>query len=484
MNKNSIPTNKRKLKTRIVFFFLSLIYIIAVLGCGGGSKTDFPTLYKNAGESQKFNIEFNKKIVKITDDMFATGQAIMEHSISIQKKLDNNDSESEKLQAALFWHPIDNTIRFIQDTRSALQSDQINAVLSQIGAGRVSWRKEEKKYYYKNRPINFYILKPDSKGKFGDRESATLELIDLSPSKNDIEKSTTQDFDLLFYGRSSLDFDENSFKMAWESDRSYGILWGNNSIYIASGVRLDRKNHVCTCVIAKPGDIGKGVINGTFPFKEDIAGELLEAYASYLMDYMKNFNPGRQEYLLNKYNYYNKNNSSVSSANNNSSNTNQTQSTNKQQSNQTSAQSYPTVTQSSISSTTHSSYDNEDGYAHSAAKTVDGDIRSCWAEGVKGLGLGEYIQINFNNIYKVSGLNIWIGHQKSEDLFYKNARPVSIRVMGSDGSNEVYTLDDRMGGQRVNFIKPINVSYVRIVVDKVARGSKYEDTCIAEVSFF
>lgn len=137
-----------------------------------------------------------------------------------------------------------------------------------------------------------------------------------------------------------------------------------------------------------------------------------------------------------------------------------------------------------IAGTNQSSYDNEDGYHHDAAKTVDGDIKSCWAEGVKGLGIGEFIQINFNGTYKVSGLNIWSGHQKSQDLFYKNARPVAIRVIGSDGSNQVYPIEDRMGMQRVNFISPINVSNIRIVVEKVARGTKYEDTCIAEVGFF
>ena len=139
---------------------------------------------------------------------------------------------------------------------------------------------------------------------------------------------------------------------------------------------------------------------------------------------------------------------------------------------------------SAISSAGQSSFDNEDGYYHDAAKAIDGDIKSCWAEGVKGLGIGEYIQVGFNGTYRLRGLNIWTGHQKTQDLFYKNARPVAIRVIGSDGSNEVYGLNDMMGMQRVNFRTPINVNSVKIVIDKIVRGNKYEDTCIAEVSFF
>ena len=103
---------------------------------------------------------------------------------------------------------------------------------------------------------------------------------------------------------------------------------------------------------------------------------------------------------------------------------------------------------------------------------------------MQGLGIGENIAIHFNGTYKVSGMNIWIGHQKTEDLFYKNARPIAVRVIGSDGSNEVYNLNDMFGVQRVNFKNPINASNIKIVVEKVAPGNKYEDTCIAEVKFF
>ena len=144
----------------------------------------------------------------------------------------------------------------------------------------------------------------------------------------------------------------------------------------------------------------------------------------------------------------------------------------------------PAITESAIVNAYHSSADKEGTYIHSALLTIDNDTKSCWAEGVQGLGIGENIAIHFNGTYKVSGMNIWTGHQKTEDLFYKNARPTAIRVIGSDGSNEVYNLNDMFGVQRVNFKNPINVSNVKIVVEKVAPGNKYEDTCIAEVKFF
>ena len=132
----------------------------------------------------------------------------------------------------------------------------------------------------------------------------------------------------------------------------------------------------------------------------------------------------------------------------------------------------------------HSSADQEGSYVHSAKLAVDGNPSSCWSEGVKGLGIDENIEIHFNATCKVSGMNIWIGHQKSEALFYQNARPVALRVVGSDGSSEVYKLKDTFGSQRVEFKQPITVNKIKLVVQEVARGSKYEDTSIAEVNFF
>lgn len=144
----------------------------------------------------------------------------------------------------------------------------------------------------------------------------------------------------------------------------------------------------------------------------------------------------------------------------------------------------PPVAGNAIAGATHSSADVEGSYIHSAALTIDNNTASCWSEGVQGLGIGEKIIINFNGVYKVSGLDIWAGHQKSKDLFYQNARPTKIRVAGSDGTSNVYFLEDQFGMQRVNLVRPIETTFISITIEQAARGSKYEDTCISEVKFF
>ena len=145
----------------------------------------------------------------------------------------------------------------------------------------------------------------------------------------------------------------------------------------------------------------------------------------------------------------------------------------------------PPVSERLIASASHSSADVEgNGYIHSADLTLDRNIKTCWSEGIPGHGIGESITINFDEICKVSGINIWTGHQKTEDLFYKNNRPTKIRIVGSDGSSEVYNLNDAMGKQIIRLASPISVNSIKIIIEEVAKGNKYQDTCIAEVEFF
>ena len=121
---------------------------------------------------------------------------------------------------------------------------------------------------------------------------------------------------------------------------------------------------------------------------------------------------------------------------------------------------------------------------YSASNIVDKNNHTCWADGVSGLGIGESITINFDQKYNISGFRIFNGYQKSEDLFYKNSRPTAFRVIGSDGSNVVYNLEDSIYEQDIYFDKMINVNSIKLVIEKVQRGNKYEDTCISEIDFF
>ena len=137
-----------------------------------------------------------------------------------------------------------------------------------------------------------------------------------------------------------------------------------------------------------------------------------------------------------------------------------------------------------VSGTSSSSALKEGDKVYSASNIIDSNGHTCWADGVEGLGIGESITINFNQKYNISGFRIFNGHQKSQDLYNKNSRPTVLRVIGSDGSNVVYNIEDSIYEQDIYFDKMISVDNIKLVIEKVARGSKYEDTCISELIFF
>ncbi len=124
------------------------------------------------------------------------------------------------------------------------------------------------------------------------------------------------------------------------------------------------------------------------------------------------------------------------------------------------------------------------GISHDPSNVVDGTLDNAWCENASGQGVGEYVLINFNNIYRLTGMTIYAGYQKSEDLYYKNSRPKEIRITFADGSFEDVTLSDAMGPQTVTFTRPVDTSSVEIMIRSVYPGSAYEDTLISEVSFY
>jgi len=149
---------------------------------------------------------------------------------------------------------------------------------------------------------------------------------------------------------------------------------------------------------------------------------------------------------------------------------------------------------------------------YSASRLQDGDTTTCWA--AAGQGLGEVV------IAKVDAMQdvvIYTGFQKSLDLFKKNSRPRKVMVYVLEptyqeaGPSSVsylrvkvvaareVELKDAYGPQPLPIpsywpttIKahpdgspledPIYQSFVALKILSVYPGSKYEDTCISEIS--
>lgn len=141
----------------------------------------------------------------------------------------------------------------------------------------------------------------------------------------------------------------------------------------------------------------------------------------------------------------------------------------------------PEVRMRDVEDVTASSYLSEKNIKHVPDLIMDGDTTTAWVEGVDGNGDGESITFTFGDLYAVSDIKIWNGYQKSEDLYYKNARPAELELEFSDGSTERISLQDTSSGFQEFALERHVTSYVKVKIISTYEGSKYEDTVISEI---
>ena len=141
----------------------------------------------------------------------------------------------------------------------------------------------------------------------------------------------------------------------------------------------------------------------------------------------------------------------------------------------------PEIRMQDVKDVSASSYLSEKNIKHVPDLIMDGDTTTAWVEGVDGNGEGESITFTFGDLYAVSDIKIWNGYQKSEDLYYKNARPAELELEFSDGSTERISLQDTSSGFQEFALERHVTSYVKVKIISTYEGSKYEDTVISEI---
>lgn len=118
---------------------------------------------------------------------------------------------------------------------------------------------------------------------------------------------------------------------------------------------------------------------------------------------------------------------------------------------------------------------------YGSTKVLDSDFSTVWSEGVSGYGNGEWIILDFDNIYTVKKIKIVNGLVNKKNGYYNNNRPKSLTLQFSDGSSQKINLEDNNTGYQVVNINAVETSYVKFVIDSVYYGTKYDDTCIADI---
>lgn len=137
----------------------------------------------------------------------------------------------------------------------------------------------------------------------------------------------------------------------------------------------------------------------------------------------------------------------------------------------------------SVSEASASSVIFQEGTDNSAAKAVDGNEKTSWQEGVNGDGLGESLHFELEKAYNIKYISFQLGNWNSAEYFDWNNRPKELEITVGDITQTI-TFPDGKTQYWVEFSKEYAASDIDIVVKDVYKGSKWDDTCIAEIGIY
>ena len=132
--------------------------------------------------------------------------------------------------------------------------------------------------------------------------------------------------------------------------------------------------------------------------------------------------------------------------------------------------------------TASSQLEEQFGNTYDPENAIDGDETTAWVEGADDDGVGEWIDVTFDNDEPIEAISISNGYQKSEELFQKNNRIRQAEVQFEDGTAESFELYDHGYGDQIVYLsEPKNSNSFTLTIQSVYPGSEYGDTCISEI---
>lgn len=129
-----------------------------------------------------------------------------------------------------------------------------------------------------------------------------------------------------------------------------------------------------------------------------------------------------------------------------------------------------------------SEFISKKGNDYSALNLIDHNSDTTWQEGEEDAGINQTLSFVFSEPAIVSAIRLENGKRTSAEAFYENNRMASFRVFGEDSL--LVELPDSGQVQYIVFENPLMESYVEITLESVFGGTKWNDTCITEITFF
>jgi hypothetical protein len=125
------------------------------------------------------------------------------------------------------------------------------------------------------------------------------------------------------------------------------------------------------------------------------------------------------------------------------------------------------------------------GGQYQSFMAMDSALDTAWAEGVSGSGVGEWLELQFPGTVEVHSIALDVGYDQDQDIFSANNRIKRATFIFSSGEQVTLDFSDSRGLQTIPLVRApgpnINTTSVRMVINEVYPGSRYDDTCLAEI---
>lgn len=116
---------------------------------------------------------------------------------------------------------------------------------------------------------------------------------------------------------------------------------------------------------------------------------------------------------------------------------------------------------------------------YTAEMVLDGTGNTSWVENAAGYGIGEWIELQLGASRQITHLKIRNGYDK-DSRYRENGRVRSFTLTFSSGETRTFSLADHPALQTFA-VGPIPTSFVRLTINSVYEGSRWEDTALGDV---
>lgn len=125
---------------------------------------------------------------------------------------------------------------------------------------------------------------------------------------------------------------------------------------------------------------------------------------------------------------------------------------------------------------------------YNVSNLIDNNSATAWVEGKASYGINEYVEFSSTKPKYFQNIIIKPGYLKTFDTYTQNGVPKKIQIIIDDGKVQGRTIsfpntyfnNDIL----ITFPQKIKANKVKFIIKDVIKGSKYEDTCISEISFY